>query len=199
MAKYDRITKLSNTIKRRENESTSALVQLDRFCRLFYRAIEEALSALVFKGVESVDSAKRKKTSHGRESLYFTWNGSQFVCMPFQGVALPPSEQAELLGELAPKRASRLVMFAYPMGEPESSIAVCDHYVFPDRSWCASGLEHSARDNLNDKAISRYTLRLLDKLENQLALIWRSRHEVRFDETSRPSYRLVKHPMLYNG
>ena len=198
MAKPDRITKLSTVIKRREKEGKHALAQLNKFCKLFYHSVEDILSALAFKGVESVNGSKRIKTLDGWESLSFTWNGYRFTCIPCQGVALSPHEEAGMLGELARKHAGRLVMFAYSADEPESSITVCDHYVFPDGSWCACGIEHSAHADLDAREIAKYTLRLLSKLESQFALIWNSRHEVRFDEAGASCSRLVKHPILYS-
>jgi hypothetical protein len=199
MAKPDRITELSTAIKRREKESKHALAQLERFNKLFYHAIEDALSALMFKGVESIAKPKRKRTNDGWQSLSFVWNGYRFVCLPCQGVALPPPEEADLLGKLAHRHAGRLVVFAYALGEPESSIPVCDHYVFPDGSWCACGLEHAAHTDLNAKEVSRYTLRLFGQLESQFALFWRSYREVQFDENGGYCRRLAKHPAPAQG
>ena len=194
MAKPDRITKLSSTIKRREKESKHALAQLDRFSRLFYNAIEDTLSALVFKGVESVAKPKRKKTDGSQQSFSFAWSGYQFVCMPCPGAALPPPEEADLLGELAHRLAGRLVMYAYSMGAPDSQVSVNDYYVFPDGSWCVCGLQRAAYADLKAKEISRYALRLLSDLESEFALFWRPGHELWFGENDRAHHMLVKHP-----
>jgi hypothetical protein len=196
MARPDRITKLSTAIMRCEEKSKQALAQLDKFSELFYEAIKEVLSALVFKGVKSIEGPKHTKVSGGRKSFSFSWHSCQFVCVPCQGVAFPPPEEALLLGELARTQAGRLVLFAYATGEPESAIVVSDHYVFPDGSWCACGLERTTRGKLHAKEVSRYTLRLLTKLGTQFILVWRSRHEVRLDGGG-PSYRkLLQYPVL---
>jgi hypothetical protein len=196
MAKPDRITKLSDSIKRREKESKHALAQLKTFRKMFYDAIEDVLSALVFKGVESVEKPKRKKNENGQHSLSFTWNGYQFVCMPYLGTALPPPEEADLLGELARRHAGRLTVFAYSPGEPESSITMCDHYVFPDGSWCACGLEHAVYTDLTAKEISRYTLNLFRKLESQFALMWCPQHHTQLGANGGSCSRLAKHPII---
>jgi hypothetical protein len=198
MARPDRITKLATSIKQREKDSDHIFSQLNRFRELLYQAIAEVLSSLVYKGVQQVDAPRREQRGE-QELLYFSWIGHQFVCVPCDGLALPPPEEAELLGERANSPAARLAMFGYSPGEPEQSILVSDHYIFADGSWCACGLEPTTHSGMRAKEIARYSLRLLGKLDRKLDLVWSPRHEIRSDGADGSCPRLIKHPILHDG
>ena len=196
MARIDCITKLSTAIEQRDKESQHALDQLDQFRKLFYRAIEEVFSAVAFKGVKSLEEPKRVKTDDGRHTLCFSWGGHQFICMPCPGVALPPPDEAKLLGELSHTPSARLAIFGHAVGSPESAIPVSDHYIFPDGSWCACGPEPSLYSNLEAKLVSRYALRLLVKLESQFSLVWQTHDEVRLDQIDNTCPCLPRYPVM---
>jgi hypothetical protein len=140
-----------------------------------------------------VGKPKRTKTADDRECLSFTWQGCRFVCMPYQGVALPAPEGTERLTQPPRRYAGRLVLLAHLIDAPASAISVRDHYRFADGSWSAYGVEHVVHTDLRAKGISRYALRLLFRLDSQFDLFWRPSNQLEPGDTNGSGRRLAMH------